>query len=98
MLQVRTEVRPWAPGFLTSPTEAGTGTCAGDSGGSALLLIRGPDGATRQLLLGVQAAASKPCVDNQAIFVFPQAFADFIVRGSRDLGSPVATSLGWRQY
>ena len=34
-LRVRTEVRPWAPGFLTTPLERGTGTCAGDSGGGA---------------------------------------------------------------
>eukprot|EP00966_Prymnesium_polylepis_P234302 5419804-Prymnesium_polylepis.1 len=68
-LQVRTEVRPWAPGFLTTPTTRGTGTCAGDSGGAALLLLQDPQGrGVRQLLLGVQAAASKPCVDNQAIF------------------------------
>ena len=32
-LQVRTEVRPWGAGFLTTPVKRGTGTCAGDSGG-----------------------------------------------------------------
>lgn len=57
-LQVRTEVRPWAPGFLTTPLEKGTGTCAGDSGGGALIGIGDPQGrGLRQILLGVQAAA-----------------------------------------
>lgn len=97
-LEVRTEVRPWGAGFLTTPSAAGTGTCAGDSGGGALLTLRGPRGELRQLLLGVQAAASKPCVDNQAIFVYPQAFAEFIAKGSRDLGSPVGPGLGWKEY
>lgn len=125
--QIRTEVRPWAPGFLTTPIARGTGTCAGDSGGGALLLLQDPQGrGARQLLLGVQAravhkmngitnatrlaacsdsflfalqaAASKPCVDNQAIFVYPQSFADFIVRASRDLGSPIKQTIGWREY
>ena len=99
VLQVRTEVRPWAPGFLTTPAVKGSGTCAGDSGGAALLLLQDPKGrGLRQLLLGVQAAASKPCVDNQAIFVYPQAFADFIVRASRDLGSPIQPTIGWREF
>jgi len=98
-LQVRTEVRPWAPGFLTTPVIKGTGTCAGDSGGGALLLLKDPSGTgLRQLLLGVEAAASKPCVDNQAVFVYPQSFAEFITRASRDLGSPISPSLSWRQY
>ena len=57
-LQVRTEVRPWAPGFLTTPLEKGTGTCAGDSGGAALVGLGDPQGrGLRQILLGVQAAA-----------------------------------------
>lgn len=98
-LQVRTEVRPWAPGFLTTPAARGSGTCAGDSGGAALLLLRDPQGrGARQVLLGVQAAASKPCVDNQAIFVYPQTFADFIVRASRDLGSPIQQTISWRDF
>lgn len=100
-LQVRTEVRPWAPGFLTTPTVDGTGTCAGDSGGGALLQLQDPSGSSqppRTLLLGVQAAASKPCVDNQAIFVYPQAFAEFIVRASKELGSPIRPGLSWRDY
>jgi len=96
-LQVRTEVRPWAPGFLTTPIDRGAGTCAGDSGGGALVGISDPQGrGLRQLLLGVQSAASKPCVDNQAIFIYPQAFADFLTKASRDLGSPVAPGLSWR--
>ena len=52
----------------------------------------------RQLLGGVAAAASKPCVDNQAIFIYPQAFADFIVKASRDLGSPIQQTISWRDY
>ena len=98
-LQVRTEVRPWAPGFLTTPVEKGTGTCAGDSGGGALIGIGDPEGrGLRQILIGVQAAASKPCVDNQAIFVYPQAFTDFLIKGSRDLGSPLSPGLSWREF
>lgn len=98
-LQVRTEVRPWAPGFLTTPLERGTGTCAGDSGGGALVGIGDPQGrGVRQVLIGVQAAASKPCVDNQAIFVYPQAFGEFLIRASRDLGSPIRPGLSWREF
>lgn len=98
-LQVRTEVRPWGAGFLTTPLQPGTGTCAGDSGGGALLGLQDPSGeGVRTLLLGVQAAASKPCVDNQAIFVFPQAFSEFLIKASRDLGSPLQPGLSWRDY
>ena len=100
-LQVRTEVRPWGAGFLTTPLVKGTGTCAGDSGGGALVGLADPSGSgVRTLLLGVQAAASKPCVDNQAIFVYPQAFNDFLVRASRELGSPLlpGQALSWREY
>ena len=99
-LEVRTEIRPWAPGFLTTPSVRGAGTCAGDSGGAALLRLREPtDGArARSVLLGVQAAASKPCVDNQAIFIYPQAFASFITKASRDLGSQIEPGLSWRDY
>ena len=53
---------------------------------------------TLQLLIGVEAAASKPCVDNQAIFIYPQSFADFIVKASRDLGSPIRQTISWRDY
>ena len=98
-LQVRTEGRPWGAGFLTTPLVKGTGTCAGDSGGGALLGLADPGGGgVRSLLLGVQAAASKPCVDNQAIFVYPQAFSDWILKASSDLGSPLKPGLSWRQY
>ena len=100
-LQVRTEVRPWGAGFLTTPTARGTGTCAGDSGGGALLGLQDPSGrGVRQLLLGVQAAASKPCQDNQAVFVYPQAFEQFLLAASKDLGSPLSqsTMLSWRDY
>jgi hypothetical protein len=96
---VRTEVRPWAPGFLTTPVDKGTGTCAGDSGGGAVVGIGDPSGrGLRQLLLGVQAAASKPCVDNQAIFIYPQAFRDFLLKASADLGSPLQPGLSWKEY
>ena len=98
-LQVRTEVRPWGPGFLTTPTKRGTGTCAGDSGGGALLGLADPSGeGVRTVLLGVQAAASKPCVDNQAVFVYPQAFSEFLIKASRDLGSPLTGGLSWKDY
>lgn len=98
-VQVRTEVRPWAPGFLTTPVTRGTGTCAGDSGSAALIGLSDPSGeGQRQVLLGVQAAASKPCVDNQAVWVFPQSFSDFLLRASADLGSPLRPGLSWRDY
>ena len=41
---------------------------------------------------------SKPCVDNQAIFVYPQAFSEFLLKASRDLGSPISPGLSWREY
>jgi len=98
-VQVRSKVRPWAPAFLTTPTKRGTGTCSGDSGGAALLLLKDPAGrGLRQLLLGVQAAVSKPCIDNQAIFVYPQSFEEFLVKASRDLGTPISQTISWRQY
>ena len=51
-----------------------------------------------EVLLGVQAAASKPCVDNQAIFIYPQAFAEFIRKASKDLGSQLPQGLSWKEY
>ena len=96
---MRTEVRPWGAGFLTTPIRKGSGTCAGDSGGGALLGLADPKGdGIRTVLLGVQAAASKPCVDNQAIFVYPQAFSDFLLKASRDLKSPLSPGLSWKDY
>jgi len=98
-VQTRTEIRPWAPGFLTTPELEGTGTCAGDSGGSALALLQDPQGrGLRQILVGVQAAASLPCENNQQVFVNPAAFEDFILRASKDLGAPVQRTISWRQY
>lgn len=96
---VRTEVRPWGPGFLTTPATKGSGTCAGDSGGGAVLGLVDPAGREqRRILLGVQAAASKPCVDNQAIFIYPQAFDEFLRKASKDLGSKLPASISWRDY
>ena len=98
-VQARTEIRPWAPAFLATPTSTSTGTCAGDSGGAALAVLQDPQGrGLRQLLLGVQALASIPCEDNQAIYVYPDAFGDFLRRASADLGSPLRPTLSWRDY
>ena len=98
-LQLRTEVRPWAPGFLPKPVTKGEGTCAGDSGGPALLRLQDPQGrGVRQLVLGVQAEASVPCEDNQQLFIYPDYFKEFIVRASADLGSPIRPTLNWREY
>jgi len=98
-VDVRTEVRPWAPGFLTTPVVAGTGTCAGDSGGAALLRLQDPRGrGVRQFVLGVQAEASIPCEGNQQLFVFPDNFREFLLRASRDLGSPLQQTISWREY
>lgn len=98
-LQLKTEVRPWAPGFLTAPVNKGDGTCAGDSGGAALLRLQDAQGrGVRQIVLGVQAEASIPCESNQQIFIFPDYFADFIVQASRDLGSPIRQTISWREY
>ena len=98
-LQLKTEVRPWAPGFLTAPVNKAQGTCAGDSGGAALLRLQDPQGrGVRQIVLGVQAEASVPCEGNQQIFIFPAYFQDFIERASRDLGSPIRPTLSWRDY
>ena len=98
-LELRTEVRPWAPGFLTAPVAKGSGTCAGDSGGAALLRLQDPQGrGLRQIVLGVQAEASIPCESNQQIFIFPDYFASFIERASRDLGSPIRPTISWREY
>ena len=67
---------------------------------AALLGLADPSGnGVRTMLLGVQAAASKPCVDNQAVFIYPQAFNDFLVKASRDLGSPLPVGgLSWKDY
>jgi len=98
-VELRTEVRPWAPGFLTEPVVKGTGTCAGDSGGAALLRLQDPQGrGVRQLVLGVQAEASVPCEGNQQIFVFPDHFREFLLRASSDLGSPLQQTISWREY
>ena len=98
-LELKTEVRPWAPGFLTAPVNKAQGTCAGDSGGAALLRLQDPQGrGLRQIVLGVQAEASVPCEGNKQIFIFPDYFQDFIERASRDLGSPVRPTLSWRDY
>ena len=54
-------MRPWAPGFLTAPVNTAQGTCAGDSGGAALLRLQDPQGrGLRQIVLGVQVGASVP--------------------------------------
>ena len=39
-VDVRSEVRPYAPAFLTTPVNKKAGTCAGDSGGPALVVTR----------------------------------------------------------
>ena len=68
-------MRPWAPGFLTAPVNKAQGTCAGDSGGAALLRLQDPQGrGLRQIVLGVQAEASVPCEGNKQIFIFPDYF------------------------
>lgn len=97
-VDVRTEIRPWAAGFLTTPTERGTGTCAGDSGGGVVAALQGRGGRVHNVLLGVQAVASIPCEDNQQIFVNPDAFADFLLKASADLGAPLKPSLSWRDF
>ena len=72
-VDVRSQVRPYAPAFLTTPVNKKAAR-AGDSGGPALVVLQDPLGrGARQLLLGVQAAASTPCEGNQAIFVYPDA-------------------------
>ena len=39
-VDVRSEVRPYAPAFLTTPVNKKAGTCAGDSGGPALVVLQ----------------------------------------------------------
>ena len=96
---MRSEVRPYAPAFLTTPVNKKAGTCAGDSGGPALVVLADPLGrGARQLLLGVQAAASTPCEGNQAIFVYPDAFRTFLLKASKELGSPLRPTISWRDY
>ena len=98
-VDVRSEVRPYAPAFLTTPVNKKAGTCAGDSGGPALVVLSDPLGrGARQLLLGVQAAASTPCEGNQAIFVYPDAFRTFLLKASKELGSPLRPTISWRDY
>ena len=99
-VDVRSEVRPYAPAFLTTPVNKKAGTCAGDSGGPALVVVLAdPLGrGARQLLLGVQAAASTPCEGNQAIFVYPDAFRTFLLKASKELGSPLRPTISWRDY
>lgn len=98
-VDVRSEVRPYAPAFLTTPVNKKAGTCAGDSGGPALVVLQDPLGrGARQLLLGVQAAASTPCEGNQAIFVYPDAFRTFLLKASKELGSPLRPTISWRDY
>jgi len=97
-VDVRTEIRPWAAGFLTTPVEQGTGTCAGDSGGGVVAALQTPGGKLRNVLLGVQAVASVPCENNQQIFVNPDAFSDFLLRASADLGAPLKPTLSWRDF
>lgn len=71
--------------FYTKPSSKRTGTCNGDSGGSALLV-----GATHEpLILGVVSSSTVPCEGSNAALVNPLAFADFIRRASADLGSPL---------
>jgi len=99
LLQVITDVRPWAPGFITAPIDPATGTCAGDSGGAALMGLRDPKGGPpHTLLMGVQAAAEFPCQANRAIYIYPDTFSDFLERASADLGSPLRLSLTWRDF
>lgn len=99
LLQVITDVRPWAPGFITAPIDPATGTCAGDSGGAALMGLRDPKGGPpHTLLMGVQAAAEFPCQANRAIYIYPDTFSDFLERASEDLGSPLRPSLTWRDF
>ena len=65
----------------------------------AILGLADPRGqGVRTFLLGVQSAASKPCVDNQAVFIFPQAFNEFLLKASKDLGSPLKPGVSWRDY
>ena len=73
----------------------------GDSGSAALVTIAGPERDQinlKTVLLGVQAQASLPCVDNAAVWIFPQTFKEFLVKASRDLGSPLPLGTSWRDY
>jgi hypothetical protein len=99
VIQVLTEVRPWAPGYMTAPLSPEQGTCAGDSGGAALMGLIGPKGSPpKTLLMGVQAAATLPCKGNRAIYVYPDTFSDFLEKASADLGTPLKPQFSWRDY
>ena len=73
--------------------------CAGDSGGAALAVLNDPqERGLRQILVGVQAAASTPCVDNSQVFANPAAFEDFLLRASEDLGAPLRQTISWKDF
>ena len=82
------------PTFFTKSGNSLSGTCNGDSGGPAL--FGRPTTSDRRssksspVLVGILSENSMPCSGSDAQYVNPDAFRDFIVKGSAELGSPIA--------
>ena len=67
-----------------------SGTCNGDSGSAALLpLAAGAEGDGGPIVVGILSSNTMPCAGSNGMFVNPAAFAAFLQRASKDLGSPL---------
>ena len=76
--------------FYTLPKNKSQGTCHGDSGGAAILQPKNGKGSP--VILGILSSTSMPCAGSSSAFVNPDAFREFIVRASADLGSPISVT------
>merc|ERR1712151_22336 len=84
-VEIKSEVRPWAPGFLAEPVRKTSGLCSGDAGGAAMISMVDPkiSGGTINLQIGVLSAFEKPCVGNKNVYMNVQYFAPFITKASK---------------
>lgn len=77
-----TPAGPANPAFFTFTLDRRAGSCSGDSGGPAL-------STKGKTLVGVLSSNSTPCAGNNAKFVNPIYFREFLSRASRQLGSKI---------
>ena len=76
----------------------GNGKCVPGDGSDQCVCYPGYHGDDCSLSYGVNYCLRTPCEGNQAIFVYPDAFRTFLLKASKELGSPLRPTISWRDY